>query len=142
MDGNPQVLGLLEEMLDKGKTPEEACRDCPELLREVRERWQEFLRIDAEVGALLPGIRTHPAADTVPPGRLAGELPHLPGYEVEVVLGHGGMGVVFKARQRALDRLVAVKMLLAGPFAGPQELERFHRAVSYTHLTLPTILLV
>jgi eukaryotic-like serine/threonine-protein kinase len=41
MAGNPQVLGLLEEMLDSGKTPEEVCRDCPDLLAEVRQRWQE-----------------------------------------------------------------------------------------------------
>ena len=39
MTGNPRVFGLLEEMLDSGKTPEEVCRDCPELLPEVRERW-------------------------------------------------------------------------------------------------------
>jgi len=32
------VLGLLEEMLDAGKTPEEVCRGCPELLTEVREQ--------------------------------------------------------------------------------------------------------
>ena len=38
MAGNPQVLGLLEEMLNSGKTPEEACRDFPELLPEVRQR--------------------------------------------------------------------------------------------------------
>jgi hypothetical protein len=36
MGGNPQVLGLLEEMLDSGKTPQEVCRDCPELLPEVQ----------------------------------------------------------------------------------------------------------
>ena len=38
MAGNPQVLGLLEEMLDSGKTPEEVCRHCPECLPEVRRR--------------------------------------------------------------------------------------------------------
>ena len=42
MVGNPRVLELLEEMLNSGLTPEEACRDCPELLSEVRQRWQEF----------------------------------------------------------------------------------------------------
>ena len=36
MAGNPQVLELLEEMLDSGKTPEEVCHDCPELLPAVR----------------------------------------------------------------------------------------------------------
>ena len=48
MAGNPHVVGLLEEMLDSGKTPEEVCRNCPELLPEVRERWQAFCRIDAK----------------------------------------------------------------------------------------------
>ena len=57
MAGSAQVLGLLEEILDAGKTPDEVCRDCPELLPEVRRRWQEFCLIDAQVGALLPGLR-------------------------------------------------------------------------------------
>ena len=52
MASNPRVLELLEEMLDAGKTPEEVCRDCPELLPEVRQRWQAFRLIDAQVGAL------------------------------------------------------------------------------------------
>src|SRR4029077_11262521 len=37
---NPQVLELLEEMLNSGKTPEEVCRDGLELLPEVRQWWQ------------------------------------------------------------------------------------------------------
>ena len=32
MAGNPAVLALLEEMLDSGRTPEQVCCDCPELL--------------------------------------------------------------------------------------------------------------
>jgi serine/threonine-protein kinase len=127
MAGNPQVLGLLEEMLDSGKTPDEVCRDCPELLPELRQRWQEFRRVNAQVEALFPALRTPSDADAVAPVPPAAGLPQVPGYEVEAVLGRGGMGVVYKARQRALDRPVAVKMLLAGPFAGPLELERFHR---------------
>src|SRR5690242_9605144 len=58
MAGSPDVFGLLEEMLDSGQTPEEVCHDCPELLPEVRQRWQAFCRIDAEVGALLPEQET------------------------------------------------------------------------------------
>src|SRR5262245_12886400 len=43
-------------------------------------------------------------------------------YDLMEEIGHGGMGVIFKARQRSLNRIVALKMLRVGPWATPGDL--------------------
>jgi serine/threonine-protein kinase len=56
-------------------------------------------------------------------------------------IGKGGMGVVYKARQTGLNRLVALKMILAGAHAGPEELDRFHReAEAIARLRHPNVI--
>jgi serine/threonine protein kinase/WD40 repeat protein len=58
------------------------------------------------------------------------ELPTADGqfadFELIEEIARGGSGVVFRARQRSLDRIVAVKMLVAGDFASPETRRRFH----------------
>src|SRR5262249_18388995 len=48
-------------------------------------------------------------------------------YEIERELGHGGMGVVYQARQISLNRPVALKMIRAGVLADADELRRFQK---------------
>jgi eukaryotic-like serine/threonine-protein kinase len=48
-------------------------------------------------------------------------------YKLEARLGAGGMGEVYRARDRRLNRTVAIKLLLAHRDADPQWRDRFHR---------------
>lgn len=124
MPDDPRVRELLDELSDQESTPEQICRHCPELLSVVRARWSQICRARAELDALLP---VHPDVSFPIAKPQEDSLPRLPGYEVDAVLGQGGMGIVFRARHLKLGRLVAVKMSLAGSYASEHERERFRR---------------
>jgi serine/threonine protein kinase len=63
------------------------------------------------------------AAPTIQPN----DIEAIPGYELLGILGRGGMGIVFRARQLSLKRQVALKMILTGRHARPSERSRFQR---------------
>jgi tetratricopeptide (TPR) repeat protein/tRNA A-37 threonylcarbamoyl transferase component Bud32 len=93
-----------------------------------------------------PGQLPTGAPATVAPPDLplpAAELLAVAGYEILGPLGRGGMGVVYRARQIGLDRIVALKMIRQAEYAEAEERERFVReAQAAARLQHPNIVQV
>jgi serine/threonine-protein kinase len=73
-----RVQELLDEISDSGCTPEEFSGAFPELLPEVRRRWQQMRIVEAEPDALFPVAGTDSDAETSDPWPAGADLPRIP----------------------------------------------------------------
>jgi serine/threonine-protein kinase len=120
MSDKVRVQQLLDEILDSDRTPEEVCADCPEFLADVHRRLRNMRLLEADLDDLFPPTLIQDANP-------AAGLPEIPGYEVDAVIGRGGMGIVYRALHLRLNRTVAVKMLLDEVYVGGHARQRFLR---------------
>jgi serine/threonine-protein kinase len=139
------LAGLVEQSRE-GKVPdiEAAARDHPDLAVELRELWAvagmaDHLALCDGAGSDDPTIvlwSAHAGRDAAPIA-VSGEFG---GYDLLEKIGEGGMGVVYKARQKSLGRIVALKMIQRGALASNADVARFRaEAAAAAHLEHPQI---
>ena len=145
MSVHDRLVDLLlryEDLIEQGQTPtaEEMCREFPECLEEFKKQAPYLAKVRSLVqDAPLNGASPRNKAEAADPKT----LPQIPGFDILAVLGRGGMGVVYKARQHQLDRLVALKMILTTSHAGEAALVRFRtEAEAIARLQHPNIVQV
>jgi WD40 repeat protein len=115
------VAGYLEAV-DRGLDPDPAdwLARFPDLAPEL----ERFLAGQRQIGGLLAPLRT--GRESGPPDESPAPAPSCLGdYELLVEIARGGMGVVYRARQKSLNRVVALKMILAGESATAADVRRF-----------------
>ncbi len=139
------LVSLLDRVLESSRggsseAMDSIVREHPELAQELRELWAT-MQIAEDFGSLSE-LFDPSLAGNIPPATTATVPPQDCGdYELLGELGRGGMGVVYRARQKSLDRIVALKMILRGDNASSADIARFRsEAESAAQLHHPNII--
>ncbi len=118
-------------------------RDHPDLIDELRELYGTAQLANALAGSASWAVELIGDQSGVPRTMAAAQVAGFNDYEDLVEIGRGGMGVVYRARQRSLDRDVALKMMVRGLFATSDDFRRFRiEAASAAKLNHPNIVSV
>lgn len=146
LGGDPQeerIGELINEFFDRRErgesvTEEDFLAQHPEHADELRQHLGGLHLL----GALGSGIDGRTMSKLVPPPKFKGSsaehsipeaaapIPEIPGYQIQKLIGRGGMGLVYKAVQLSTKRVVALKVLLEGPFATETSRRRFEREIA------------
>ncbi len=139
-----RILADYLHAVEAGTAPDRASflEQYPDLAGELRS----FFRNQDAIERMAEPIKQQvPEMDTIAPGGAASTgvgstIRYFGDYELLEEIARGGMGVVYKAKQISLNRLVAVKMILGGSFAGDLTVQRFRReAEAAANLDHPNI---
>jgi eukaryotic-like serine/threonine-protein kinase len=115
-----ELASEFAERLRHGESPkvEEYERRCPERAEEIRALFPTIALMERAK------LKRGRAAGGVPP-----ELVDHPRYRILAQLGEGGMGTVYKAEHRIMERIVALKVIGSHLLSNPQAVERFRQEV-------------
>jgi serine/threonine-protein kinase len=155
-DRDERLAALIERLTAEAAAGradvEGAANEHPDLAEELRELWAV-----AQFAHLVGGGESRPTASTLPPRSRSSASTAAPAidsnsavlprefgdFELLEELGRGGMGVVYKARQKSLNRFVAVKMIREAHLAAADQFERFRtEAEAAARLKHPNIVTV
>ncbi len=143
------LLAGFVEQAREGRTPDidAVCRDNPGLAIELRELWTVAALADDLASLNGAGSADDALNFTGPAGASSraaqvetGTSGEFGDYELLEKIGEGGMGIVFRARQKSLGRIVALKMIQRGALASAADVARFRaEAAAAAHLEHPQI---
>jgi WD40 repeat protein/tRNA A-37 threonylcarbamoyl transferase component Bud32 len=134
--------------IERGNAPRPAAwlARYPDLAEELAAFFaaqEQVAQLAAPLRAAAPASEAATQGPTTAPPGILGTVRYFGDYELLEEIARGGMGVVYKARQTKLDRIVAVKMILAGELANRADVERFYtEAKAAANLHHPNIVAI